>query len=846
MAENASDETAGDGDSSMASEEVEPKLKYTRISNDLRTLLAKDAVSCIAVHPKFLCLGTHWGAVHLLDHEGNATHTAINEKNVSHMVSVNGISMDLKGEYIGTCSDDGLILINGLYTNDNDMKLNIGKPVKCLALDPFHYKPGSGKKFITGNNGLILYEKTFLKGMKSTLLSESEGYVCAVSWNDQFVAWASSLGVRVYDLKDRCSLGLIKWEEQKDVSTKDFRCNLKWSNATTLLIGWCDTIRICVIRKRNANEITTKHLPPYLVDPISTFQTEFYICGLAPLENNQLVVLGYPKERDADNNKALLCVLQYNTNDYVEICTDILSLRGYAEYTVNDYQLDCLIDENRYYIVSPKDVVVASLYEVNDRIQWLIDHGKFEEALNVISTFGGSYSDVSVARLYLNHLLDEKQYEAAAQLCSRVFRDDTSLWEEEIYKFVQVHQLRTISKYIPHTESCKLKPHVYEMVLYEFLQLDPPGFLDIIKDWPPSLYNATAIINVVNERRGSSSLSPDEKSLLYEALAILYMHDQKYEKALKIFLKLQQKDVFVLIKKHDLYSIIQGLIIPLIELDNDKAMEMLLERDKIPPDTVVEELGKRGEYLHMYLDAYDKVDSAGKYHSRLVELHAKYSPDKLLPFLKRSNNYSINSAFEICKRRTFYPEMVYLLGRMGNTREALSIIIHKLNNIQKAIDFCREHDDIDLWNDLINESIDKTDVMTKLLDGVTGFINPELLVNKIKLGQSIPGLKSALVKMLAGYSLQVAIQDNCNQILVTDYFHLHKQLVEQQQRSMVVTVGGASGGGMCVCELCGREIVVIEESNVQDILAYNCKHFFHDNCLSDKTVDHCAVCHSDA
>lgn len=33
-------------------EEVEPKLKYMRISNDLKRILSKDAVSCIAVHSK--------------------------------------------------------------------------------------------------------------------------------------------------------------------------------------------------------------------------------------------------------------------------------------------------------------------------------------------------------------------------------------------------------------------------------------------------------------------------------------------------------------------------------------------------------------------------------------------------------------------------------------------------------------------------------------------------------------------------------------------------------------------------------------------------------------------------
>lgn len=47
----------------------------------------------------------------------------------------------------------------------------------------------------------------------------------------------------------------------------------------------------------------------------------------------------------------------------------------YQEYKCNDYHLDCLIDESQFFIVSPKDIVVAGLYENDDRIHWLIEHG---------------------------------------------------------------------------------------------------------------------------------------------------------------------------------------------------------------------------------------------------------------------------------------------------------------------------------------------------------------------------------------------------------------------------------------------------------------------------------------
>uniref|UniRef100_A0A1B0CTY4 Putative vacuolar assembly/sorting protein vps41 n=1 Tax=Lutzomyia longipalpis TaxID=7200 RepID=A0A1B0CTY4_LUTLO len=1120
MSEVANDDPETETES-CAEEDVEPKLKYVRMSNDLQNILNKDTISCIAVHPKFLCVGTHWGEVHLLDHQGNTVSQRVNVPH--HMVAVNQISVDGKGEHIGTCSDDGMVIISGLCTDENNQKLNIGRAVRSLCLDPLYYKSGSGRKFIVGDNKLSLYEKTFLKSLKSTVLSESEGNVSSMAWNNQFVAWASALGVRVYDLSERWSLGLIRWEQPKSLALSDFRCNLRWSNSTTLLIGWVDTIRICVIRKRNSVEVSTRDLPGFIVDPVSTFQTDFFVCGLAPLEANQLVVLGVPKERDLENSKSLrpiLTVLLYKSCDYVEICTDSLSLRGYQEFHCNDYSLDCLIEENQYFIVSPKDIVVASPYEHDDRIQWLIEHGlgtlttlmvvsensmqkpnirdvrkghlegeggappvrkphhflvilittapgnvpqrtamretwlrngyvwksdvpydansvyipaydpetgflraetpdiqeyslnvykkwmkkyktinpdldgqemgnisvvhffavgmaglraeecdddtfvdlaillqdlqtyhtrskivygkddstypfprlywgyfhgkayvktsgqwkeqnfdlcdrympyalgggyvlsgslvayiaehrntlktfrsedisvgtwlapfrdvhrrhdvrfdtafmarkcqsyhivlhkrtiedmrhfqsgftcsqiqndalrrpkeyfynwhkpptqRFEQAMEVISVHGGRYSLVSVARLYLDHLLTHGLYEDAAKLCLRAFGNDKLLWEEEVYKFVKVQQLRAVSMYLPRSMDCKLNPHVYEMVLYEYLKLEPPGFLALIKEWHPTLYNTSAVINAVQDHYNEK-----DKAILLESLAILYSHEKKYEKALAMYLKLQHKDVFALIKKHDLYAVIHRMIVPLMQLDTEKAIAMLLEKNKIASDVVVAQLEAREDFLYVYLDALDRVDPSGRFHWKMVGLYAKYAREKLLPFLKRSNKYPIQEAYDICKERLYYPEMVYLLGRMGNTREALSILLHKLENVQLGIEFCKDNDDMDLWHDLINESLDKPHVMTKLLDGIAGYINPDLL-----------------------------------------------KLYKTQQKAIHIS-------NDFQCGLCRRSVLTKESTlygNTQsngkhDILAFNCRHVFHENCLPDKTVDFCTICKS--
>lgn len=199
------------------------------------------------------------GRFYLFDHLGNIVAERL-DSFPPHMVSINQISVDDKGEYVAACSDEGRFTINGLYATENDQRVVLPSPVRCIQLDPQFSKSGTGRRFITGDSKLTLYEKTFYKSLKSTVLCQSQGMVSALEWCDQYVAWASGLGVHVYNLVDKCSLGLIRWEDPVNSSLDDFRCNLRWANATTLLIGWVDTIRICVLRK-------SKDMAGTIVDP---------------------------------------------------------------------------------------------------------------------------------------------------------------------------------------------------------------------------------------------------------------------------------------------------------------------------------------------------------------------------------------------------------------------------------------------------------------------------------------------------------------------------------------------------------------------------------------------------
>lgn len=56
----------------------------------------------------------------------------------------------------------------------------------------------------------------------------------------------------------------------------------------------------------------------------------------------------------------------------------------------------------------------------------------------------------------------------------------------------------------------------------------------------------------------------------------------------------------------------------------------------------------------------------------------------MIDFLRASNYYSLEKAYQICLKRDMVPEMVFLLGRMGNNEKALNLITERLGDVKRA------------------------------------------------------------------------------------------------------------------------------------------------------------------
>lgn len=110
--------------------------------------------------------------------------------------------------------------------------------------------------------------------------------------------------------------------------------------------------------------------------------------------------------------------------------------------------------------------------------------------------------------------------------------------------------------------------------------------------------------------------------------------------------------------------------------------------------------------------------------------------------------------------------------------------------IAQAIDFAKEQNDKDLWEDLLTYSETKPRFIRGLLENVGAEIDPIRIVRRIKNGLEIPGLKTALIKVLQDFNLQVSLMEGCKTILDSDCRKLALALHDGQTNGFLWT--GAS------------------------------------------------------
>ena len=272
--------------------------------------------------------------------------------------------------------------------------------------------------------------------------------------------------------------------------------------------------------------------------------------------------------------------------------------------------------------------------------------------------------------------------------------------------------------------------------------------------------------------------TPDDAVLL-QVVAMLLVSNGQHEEALESYLHLQMPlQVFELISTYHLYKAVRDRVVQLVRFDETRALKLLVAcTDEISVAHVVAQLDDDRPLVHRYLDAlFDKDPRAGaSFHEKQVELYADYDPGKLLPFLRQSHSYRLEPALALCRARGMHAETVFVLTRMGNSSEALSLLLLHVGDVPQAIAFCQAQDDEELWEQLIQHCLGDPKLVAPLLQDIGAHVDPLKVVKRIPKGMVIEGLREKLIKIIQDYHLQMSLKEGCEQILKTDVAGLEKR-----------------------------------------------------------------------
>ena len=263
--------------------------------------------------------------------------------------------------------------------------------------------------------------------------------------------------MKIYDTFSQSRITFI--DRPADSPRADlFKCTLHWQDDSTLLIAWADHIKVARIRARPRTSTTaaTANLPPLLVEITAVFQVDCMIAGIVPHPTRStypqsvipssplstgmaspapaltsLLILAYSppdtsffhNERTEDRSQqarkaAERPELRIISRAGEELTADALSLTGFQTWSCNDYVLaDVGVEEEKTYVVlSPKDVVVVKPRDSRDRVAWLVERRRYEEALEVVEKIGQSgvlIEDVDgpvdakeIGQRYIEHLVE--------------------------------------------------------------------------------------------------------------------------------------------------------------------------------------------------------------------------------------------------------------------------------------------------------------------------------------------------------------------------------------------------------------------------------------------------------
>lgn len=452
-----------------------------------------------------------------------------------------------------------------------------------------------------------------------------------------------------------------------------------------------------------------------------------------------------------------------------------------------------------------------------------------------------------LGELWVKQLVSQEKWTDAITVCSKVIRH-TPRWEHWVWVFINNDRLDEIAPYIPVDLNPSLSSAIYETILLHYVPRDWVKLKELVETWPSDLFESKNITDAIEAHLTTGSVRTESegwRTLTY-CLAKLFLVGGHHREALRCYIRVKDADeALSLVREHRLLDAVTDDIPAFImirvskeqmksspkseleELTSEPTRLLVSEAYTgiVPPETVVSQLidANRLLFLFYYLRALWRGESlphdTSKPHrgrgvhardaaSKLaadegkalidnfadtaVEVFADYDRPLLMEFLQKSMSYSFEKATHICEEHKFTPELIYLLSKMGETKRALNLILSDLKDVSQAISFAKSQDDPDLWEDLLDYSMDKPKFIHGLLVEAGTAIDPIKLVRRIPSGLEIEGLRDGLTRLIREHDLQASISQGAARVVQSEVALGMDSLRKGQRRGIKFDVNCSS------------------------------------------------------
>jgi len=816
--ESSEDEEEEDEEEDEEDEDP-PALKYSRLTQLPKTFFNKELVSGCLIHENVFAFGTASGLLYLTNPNLKSIGTIRARKSPV-------LSIHTDGSYIAAASMDGTIVIASIsqIKNNNQsstVAYDIKTPIYSVVLNG-NYK--DTKSFIYGNKGgqVVMSHSNWLGNRTERIIGQDSGPIVGLILVDEILIWMSDDGITIYNLHNETIVTKLKRPNNQPPAELIWP-KINYQEHDRLLIGWVNHIWCLKINGTDKNKNDNfklssamssfnRHGSEASVDIEFEYNIDGLIAGIGSFKDDSLMILTMSEE-DRQSPPELRII---NSITHEETSADEIVLKGHEGLRINDYHLGQYIGTQRskYFIISATDGIIAEEFDLLGRFNWFVERERFLEAWEMSEHLITKEERCNIGIRQVQVYLDDDNWDQASKFLKQVLKfhhdeDEEKFksyllekWEQWSWIFIHSEKIENLATILP-TDHDLLSKELYNKCLEIFLNDDNDKMFEYLNKWDTSLYDYQYIQQLMENKL---EVEPN-LFILRRCLADLYLKTNEPSLAAIHFIKLKDSNTIDLLAKNHLVSKfidslpdiirfqtgeddLQNAPITILGEKLSHIINILVEnRHEVLPSKIVSLMNSNNLHIitFLYLQNVSKIDpfAVESYETEMIELYALFDRSQLLTYLKRKQHYNIDKALEIMKLKNFNQELVYLLGKVGKSKEAMYLIIEEMDDPKQAIEFATEQKSSELWDIFLEYGIMKPNFIKVLIE-YTGILFDAQILKKIPKSVEIEGLKDSLIRITMDNELIISIQRSILKILENEAIEVSDELNELRIKGKVV------------------------------------------------------------